>query len=74
MFAILPGFIPTDIVIIFLYQCRTWINIITVQKIEMLDNELPSISNGVGTPSKKLTAYPLAKLQKNVGMQMLRIM
>ena len=37
-----------------------------VQKIEMLDNELPSISNGVGTQINELSAYPLAKLLKGV--------
>ena len=37
-----------------------------VQKIEVLDNKLPSTSNGVGTPSNKSTAYPLAKLLQGV--------
>ena len=37
-----------------------------VQKIEVLDNELPSTSNGVGKPISKLPAYPLAKLLKGV--------
>ena len=30
-----------------------------VQKIEVLDNESPSTSNGVGTQKKDLSAYPL---------------
>ena len=37
-----------------------------VQKIEVLDNESPSTSNGVGTQMKDLSAYPLAKLLKGV--------
>ena len=37
-----------------------------VQKIEVLDNELPSTSNGVGKPISELPAYPLAKLLKGV--------
>lgn len=32
----------------------------------MLDNESPSTSNGVGTQMKDLSAYPLAKLLKEV--------
>lgn len=32
----------------------------------MLDNELPSTSNGVGTQINDLSAYPLAKLIKGV--------
>ena len=37
-----------------------------VQKIEVLDNELPSTPNGVGKPISELPAYPLAKLLKGV--------
>ena len=37
-----------------------------VQKIEVLDNDLPSTSNGVGTQIENPSAYPLAKLLKNV--------
>ena len=37
-----------------------------VQKIEVLDNDLPSTSNGVGTQMDNPSAYPLAKLLKNV--------
>ena len=37
-----------------------------VQKIEVLDNDLPSTSNGVGTPINEISAYPLAKLLKGV--------
>ena len=37
-----------------------------VQKIEVLDNELPSTSNGVGTQINDLSAYPLAKLINGV--------
>lgn len=37
-----------------------------VQKIEVLDNESPSTSNGVGKPISELPAYPLAKLLKGV--------
>lgn len=37
-----------------------------VQKIEVLDNDLPSASNGVGTPINEISAYPLAKLLKGV--------
>ncbi len=37
-----------------------------VQKIEVLDNELPSTSNGVGTPINEISAHPLAKLLKGV--------
>ena len=37
-----------------------------VQKIEVLDNELPSTSNGVGKPINEISAYPLAKLLKGV--------
>lgn len=36
------------------------------QKIEVLDNDLPSTSNGVGTQMDNSSAYPLAKLLKNV--------
>lgn len=32
----------------------------------MLDNDLPSTSNGVGTPINEISAYPLAKLLKGV--------
>ena len=37
-----------------------------VQKIEVLDKELPSTSNGVGKPINEISAYPLAKLLKGV--------
>ena len=39
-----------------------------VQKIEVLDNELPSTSNGVGSQNqlKEGSSYPLAKLIKNI--------
>lgn len=37
-----------------------------VQKIEVLDNELPSTSNGVGKPINEISAYPLAKLLKGI--------
>ena len=37
-----------------------------VQKIDVLDNELPSTSNGVGTQTNLPSAYPLAKLLKDV--------
>ena len=32
----------------------------------MPDNDLPSTSNGVGTPINEISAYPLAKLLKGV--------
>ena len=38
-----------------------------VQKIEVLDEESPSTSNGVGTLNSELEGYPLAKLLQNVG-------
>lgn len=44
----------------------TFIHFYEVQKIEVLDNDLPSTSNGVGTQKKDLSAYPLAKLLKDV--------
>lgn len=37
-----------------------------VQKIEVLDDETPNTSNGVGTPNSELEAYPLAKVIKDV--------
>lgn len=37
-----------------------------VQKIEVLDNDLPSTSNGVGTQIENPSAYPLAKLLKDI--------
>ena len=39
-----------------------------VQKIEVLDNELPSTSNGVGSQNQIGSSYPLAKLLKDVEM------
>ena len=39
-----------------------------VQKIEVLDNELPSTSNGVGSQNQIGLSYPLAKLLKDVEM------
>ena len=41
-----------------------------VQKIEVLNDETPSTSNGVGTPNSELEAYPLAKLIQKVGKTM----
>ncbi len=41
-----------------------------VQKIEVLDEETPNTSNGVGTPAIKREAYPLAKVIKDVGKTM----
>lgn len=38
-----------------------------VQKIEVLDEETPNTSNGVGTLNSELEGYPLAKLLQNVG-------
>ena len=34
----------------------------------MPDNDLPSTSNGVGTPINEISAYPLTKLLKGVEM------
>ena len=39
-----------------------------VQKIEVLDNELPSTSNGVGSQNQIGSSYPLANLLKDVEM------
>lgn len=41
-----------------------------VQKIEVLDEETPNTSNGVGTPNSELEAYPLAKVIQNVDKTM----
>ena len=41
-----------------------------VQKIEVLDEETPNTSNGVGTLNSELEGYPLAKLIKDVGKTM----
>ncbi|MCI7645366.1 MAG: hypothetical protein MSS47_03540 [Bacteroidales bacterium] len=37
-----------------------------VQKIEVLNDESPSTSNGVGTLNSELEGYPLAKLLNDV--------
>lgn len=41
-----------------------------VQKIEVLDEETPNTSNGVGTLNSELEGYPLAKVIKDVGKTM----
>ena len=41
-----------------------------VQKIEVLNDETPSTSNGVDTPNSELEGYPLAKIMQNVGKTM----
>lgn len=41
-----------------------------VQKIEVLDEETPNTSNGVGTLNSEFEGYPLAKLIKDVGKTM----
>ena len=41
-----------------------------VTKIEVLDEETPNTSNGVGTPNSELEAYPLAKVIEKVGKTM----
>lgn len=41
-----------------------------VLKIEVLDDQSPNTSNGVGTPNSELEAYPLAKIIQNFGKTM----
>jgi hypothetical protein len=41
-----------------------------VQKIEVLDEETPNTSNGVGTLNSELEGYPLTKVIKDVGKTM----
>ena len=41
-----------------------------VQKIEVLDEESPSTSNGVGTLNSELEGYPLTKVIQKVGKTM----
>ena len=41
-----------------------------VQKIEVLDEETPNTSNGVGTLNSELEGYPLSKVIKDVGKTM----
>ncbi len=41
-----------------------------VQKIEVLDEQTPNTSNGVGTLNSELEGYPLAKVIQNVGKTM----